>query len=602
MVTVCACADAQKSKVATIKRRAIDVLLGIEIVPSRGKLSRVMKKSFAIFLFIALPLSAASRLPVRESHVMVASVSEIASRVGAEVMKRGGNAVDATVAVALTLEVTWPEAGNLGGGGFMLIRKADGTEEVIDYRERAPLAATRDMYLDASGNIIKDASLVGYKAIAVPGTVAGLALSHKRHGKLPWADLVEPARKLAAEGFPVSQYLARSLRVKQTVERFQKFPESWRIFGRNGKPYEAGETFVQPELAATLARIQKDPADFYRGETARMIVADMQSHGGIVTAEDLARYQPVLRTPLHGTYRGYEIVTMPPPSSGGIALIEMLNMLEPYDLKSMGWHSSQEVHTMVEVMRRAYADRAKYLGDSDFVRVPAAGLMSRAYADQRRRDIDAAHASDSKAIGAGEPARYESPQTTHFTIIDGEGTVVANTYTLNESYGSAVTVPGAGFLLNDEMDDFTSKPGVPNTYGLIQGEANAIAPQKRPLSSMTPTIVLKDGKVLFAVGSPGGSTIINTVLHVIINVVDFGMNIQEAIDGPRFHHQWLPDKISWEPFEFSRDTGNALEKMGHAFKEKPEFIGDAHAIAVDPRDGARLGASDPRRGGVAVGW
>ncbi|HYS54758.1 MAG TPA: gamma-glutamyltransferase [Thermoanaerobaculia bacterium] len=560
-----------------------------------------MKRCISFLFLIAIPLQAASRLPVREPHVMVASVDAIASRVGADIMKRGGNAVDAAVAVALTLAVTWPEAGNLGGGGFMLLREADGTEEALDYRERAPLAATRDMYLDANGEIIKDASLVGYKAIGVPGTVAGLALAHKRHGKLPWADVVEPARKLAADGFTVSQYLARSLAMKRIVERMQKFPESWHIFQRDGKPYLTGETFVQPELAATLARIQKDPSDFYRGETARRVVADMRANGGIVTADDFARYQPTVRKPLHGTYRGYDIITMPPPSSGGIALIEMLNMLEPTDVKSLGWHSSQEVHAVVEVMRRAYADRAKYLGDADFVSVPATGLMSRAYAEQRRKDIDPLHATESKAVATGEPARYESPQTTHFTIVDADGTVVASTYTLNESFGSAVTAPGTGFLLNDEMDDFTSKPGVPNVYGLIQGEANAIVPQKRPLSSMTPTIVMKDGKVVFAVGSPGGSTIINTVLQVVVNVIDFGMNIQEAIDSPRFHHQWLPDKIDWEPFEFSRDTTDALAKMGHVFNEKPGQIGDAHAIAI-AADGARLGASDPRRGGVAVGW
>ena len=560
-----------------------------------------MKRCILLLFLIAIPLQAASRLPVREAHVMVASVDPIASRVGADIMKRGGNAVDAAVAVAFALAVTWPEAGNLGGGGFMLLRKADGTEEALDYRERAPLAATRDMYLDANGEVIKDASLVGYKAVGVPGTVAGLAMAHKRHGKLPWAEVVEPARKLAAGGFPVSQYLERSLAMKRIVERMKKFPESWRIFQRNGKPYTAGEVFVQPELAATLARIQKDPSDFYRGETARRVVADMRANGGIVTAEDFAKYQPNVRKPLHGAYRGYEIVTMPPPSSGGIALIEMLNMLEPADVKSLGWHSSQEVHTVVEVMRRAYADRAKYLGDADFVSVPATGLMSRAYAEQRRKDIDPSRATDSKSVATGEPARYESPQTTHFTIVDAEGTVVASTYTLNESFGSTVTAPGTGFLLNDEMDDFTSKPGVPNVFGLIQSEANAIVPQKRPLSSMTPTIVMKDGKVVFAVGSPGGSTIINTVLQVVINVIDFGMNIQEATDVPRFHHQWLPDKIDWEPFEFSRDTTEALEKMGHVFNERPGQIGDVHAIAIAP-DGARLGASDPRRGGVAVGW
>jgi gamma-glutamyltranspeptidase/glutathione hydrolase len=561
-----------------------------------------MKKLVALLLFAAIPLHAASRLPVREPHAMVASVDVIASQVGADVMKRGGNAVDAAVAVALTLAVTWPEAGNLGGGGFMLVRKADGTTEAIDYREIAPLAASRDMYLDANGNVIKDASLVGYKAIAVPGTVAGLAFAHKRYGKLPWRDLVEPARKLAADGFVVSQYIVRSLATKQTVARMQKFPESWRIFQRNGKPYQPGETFIQPELASVLARIQNDPTDFYRGETARMIIADVQAHGGTLTAEDLSRYQPAVRTPLRGTYRGTEIVTMPPPSSGGVVLLEMLNMLEPYDLKSMGWHSSRQVHTMVEIMRRAYADRAKYLGDTDFVRVAIAGLISRTYAEQRRRDIDAVRASDSKAVGAGNPAPYESPQTTHFTIIDPEGNVVSNTYTLNESYGSAVTVPGLGILLNDEMDDFTSKPGVPNTYGLIQGEANAIVARKKPLSSMTPTLVLNDGKLWFAVGSPGGSTIINTVLQVIVNVVDFGMDLQEAVDSPRFHHQWLPDKIAWEPFEFSRDTSDSLERAGYVFAEKPDTMGDAEAIMVDPQSGARLGAADSRRGGVAVGW
>jgi gamma-glutamyltranspeptidase/glutathione hydrolase len=569
-----------------------------------------MKKFAALLLLLlALPLHAASRLPVRGKHGMVASVDPIASRVGVDIMKRGGNAVDAAAAVALALAVTWPEAGNLGGGGFMLIRKGDGTAEAIDYREIAPLAATRDMYLDASGNVIKDASLVGYKAVGVPGTVAGLALAHKRHGKLPWRTVVEPARKLAAEGFVVSEYLVRSLRVKQTVERMQQFPESWRIFQRNGKPYEPGETFIQPELAKTLARIQADPTDFYRGETARRIIADVRKHGGPLSAEDLKQFKPAVRTPLRGTYRGHEIITMPPPSSGGVALLEMLNMLEPYDLKAMGWHSSQEVHAVVEVMRRAYADRAKFLGDTDFVKVPVAGLTSRAYADQRRKDIDPARASDSKAVADGDPLPYESPQTTHFTIVDGDGAVVSNTYTLNESFGAAVTVPGTGVLLNDEMDDFTSKLGVPNAYGLIQGEANAIAPRKKPLSAMTPTIVMRDGKVWFAVGSPGGSTIINTVLQVVVNVVDYGMNIQQAIDAPRFHHQWMADKIAYESFEFSRDTQEALEKMGHIFAERsgppPGYsgsgIGDAHGIMIDS-DGTRLGASDPRRGGVAVGW
>ena len=529
---------------------------------------------------------------------MVASVDAIASRVGVDIMKRGGNAVDAAVAVAFTLAVTWPEAGNLGGGGFMLIRTHDGKAAAIDYREIAPLAATRDMYLDANGNIIKDASLVGYKAIGVPGTVAGLALAHKRYGKLPWRELVEPARKLAANGFVVSDYLARSLAVKTYRQRIERFPESARIF----RAFKTGDRFVQPDLAATLARIQKDPNDFYRGETARRIIADVRAHGGLLTAEDLATYAPKVRTPLRGTYRGYEIVTMPPPSSGGIALIEMLNMLEPYDVAAMGWHSAEEVHTLIEIMRRAYADRAKYLGDTDFVRVPERGLMSRAYAEARRKDIDPQRATDSGKLGAIDPLPYESKQTTHFTIVDGRGNAVSNTYTLNESYGSAVTAKGTGFLLNDEMDDFTSKPGTPNVYGLVQGTANAIAPRKKPLSSMTPTIVLKDGKVVCATGSPGGGTIINTVLQVIVNVVDFGMNLQQAVDAARFHHQWLPDLVEWEQFEFSKETLTTLEKMGHAFKEKPEDLGDAETVGIDPVTGDRLGAADPRRGGVAVGW
>lgn len=566
-----------------------------------------MKRILVVLVLFTTPIFAASREPVRARQVMVASTSEIASRVGAEVMRKGGNSIDAAVAVGLALAVTWPSAGNLGGGGFMLIRKADGTTEAIDYRERAPLAATRTMYLDAQGNVIKGLSTQGYKAVAVPGTVAGLALAHKRHGKLKWEDVVEPARRLAAEGFEVNYHLARSLRFKSTIDRMQPFAESRRIYQRDGRFYEMGETFVQPELANALARIKKDPRDFYEGETARRIVADMKANGGIITAEDLRTYEPTIRKPLRGTYRGYEIITMPPPSSGGIALIEMLNMLEAYDLKSMGWHSSRHVHTMVEVMRRAFADRAEYLGDADFVKVPVAGLTSRAYANERRTTIDPEHASVSRATLPGKPLAHESTETTHYTVVDAEGTAVSNTYTLNDSYGSGVTVKGTGILLNNEMDDFTSRPGVPNDYELIQGEANAIQPKKRPLSSMTPTIVLKDGKLFFTIGSPGGPTIINTVLHVITNVIDFGMTLQQAIDAPRFHQQWLPDHIFWEALDLQADTRAALERMGHKFRDRPGFsdateIGDAHGIMIDPQTRMRLGASDPRRGGVAVGW
>jgi gamma-glutamyltranspeptidase/glutathione hydrolase len=568
-------------------------------------------KQLAVFLLgcaAAIPLQAASKEPVRARQAMVASTSEIASRVGADVMRKGGNAVDAAVAVSLALAVTWPSAGNLGGGGFMLIHKTDGSTEAIDYRERAPLAAHRDLYLDAQGNVVPKLSIEGHKAAGVPGTVAGLAVAHQRHGKLKWDQLVEPARKLAAEGFEVNFHLARSLRSKSTSDRMAPFAESRRIFQRDGRYYDVGEVFAQPDLAASLARIKTNPRDFYEGETAKLIAAEMKANGGILTFEDLRTYEPTIRKPLRTKYRGYEIVTMPPPSSGGIALIEMLNMLEAYDLKSMGYHSAQHIHTLVEVMRRAFADRAQFLGDTDFVKVPVNALVDPKYATERRRSIDPNRASTSREIGGGNPAAYESPDTTHFTIVDPDGNVVSSTYTLNDSYGSGVTAKGTGILLNNEMDDFTSKVGVPNDYGLIQGEANAIAPKKRPLSSMTPTIVLKDGKPWFAVGSPGGPTIINTVLQTIVNVIDFGMDMQQAIDAPRVHHQWLPDHIYWEQFGMNPDTRAVLEKMGHTFRaiagssRTPSDIGDAHGVMIDPATGVRMGASDPRLGGVAVGW
>ncbi|HUR80181.1 MAG TPA: gamma-glutamyltransferase [Thermoanaerobaculia bacterium] len=563
---------------------------------------------WTLSVLLALPLHAAWQEPARAQHAMVASTSEIASRVGADVMKRGGNAVDAAVAVGLALAVTWPSAGNLGGGGFMLIRKADGSVEAIDYRERAPLAATRDMYLDAKGNVVPKLSTDGYKAVGVPGTVAGLMLAHKRHGKLKWSELVEPARKLAAEGFPVNYHLARSLSYPTTVDKMTPWSESRRIYQRDGRYYAMGDPFVQPELASVLARIKTNPRDFYEGETAKLIVAAMKANGGIMTAEDLKTYEPTIRTPLRTTYRGYDVITMPPPSSGGIALIEMLNMLEPYDLQSMGWHSSTYVHTMVEVMRRAFADRAAYLGDTDFVKVPVNGLVSRSYAQTRAKSITD-KATPSKDVMGGEPSRYESPETTHYSIVDANGNAVSTTYTLNDSYGSGVTVKGAGFLLNNEMDDFTSKVGVANDYGLIQGEANAIHPKKRPLSSMTPTIVLKDNKPYLVIGSPGGPTIINTVLQVIINVIDFKMNVQQAVSAGRFHHQWLPDYIFWETFDLDGDTRAALEARGHKFRELPGMernapgdIGDAQGIQIDPATGMRMGGSDPRRGGAAIGY
>lgn len=571
-----------------------------------------MKQSIAFLLVTALILpsvEAASREPVRARNGMVVSVSEHASRIGADIMKKGGNAVDAAVAVALALAVTWPAAGNIGGGGFMVLRKADGTAEVIDYREQAPLAATRDMYLDKNGNVIPDLSTDTYKAVAVPGTIAGLALAHERHGKLPWSDLVEPARKLAEEGFPVSLHFMRFGNSSTSVDRLSRFPESRRIFLRSGDLYKEGEIFRQPELAATLKRIRDEgPREFYTGETARLLVADMKANGGLITAEDLRTYEPKIREPLRGTYRGREILTMPPPSSGGAVLIQMLNILEGHDVAKLGHNSAAAVHLLIETMRRAFADRAAYMADTDFVAVPIAGLISKDYAAARAKTIDAGKATPSAKVREGIPPGYESPDTTHFTVIDREGNVVSNTTTLNESFGSAVTVRGAGFLLNNEMDDFTSKPGVPNAYGLIQSDANAIQPRKRPLSAMTPTIVLENGKVLMTAGSPGGPAIINSVLQVIINVIDHGMGAQEAVDAPRVHHQWFPDTIAWELRGLNADTRTVLENRGHVFKDVPgysfgeQYIGDVQVIMVDPASGMRLGAADPRRGGAAAGY
>jgi gamma-glutamyltranspeptidase / glutathione hydrolase len=565
------------------------------------KRSLALLLAFLVISSTAITPRAASREPARARHGMVASTSEIASRVGVEIMQRGGNAIDAAVAVGLALAVTWPPAGNIGGGGFMMIRRANGDTEIIDYRERAPLAASRDMYLDKNGDVIKGASTAGYRAVGVPGTVAGMSLALERHGKLKWADVIEPARKLAAEGFTLDYRLSRGLRGSEKL--LTQFPDSKRVFLRDGKFFEEGERLVQPELAATLSRLkEKGPREFYEGKTAQMIAGDMKANGGLITEQDLKQYEPTVRKPLVGTYRGYEIVTMPPPSSGGAALLEMLNILEHYNLAELGPGSSGTIHLLVESQRRAFADRAEFMGDADFVKVPLEGLISKKYAADLAKTIDPERATPSERVRAGKPTVYESTETTHFTVIDEEGNVVTNTYTLNGGYGSGVTAHGTGVLLNNEMDDFTSKPGVPNAYGLLQSENNAIAPRKRPLSAMTPTIVLKDGKVWFAIGSPGGPTIINTVLQVIVNVVDFGMNIQQAIDAPRFHHQWMPDRIQFEPLGINRDTRAALEKKGHVFAEKPGNMGDAEGVMIDLKTGMRLGASDPRSGGVTVGY
>lgn len=567
------------------------------------KLGRILLVLVIINTSVA-PLAA--REPVRGRRGMVASTNEVASRVGVEIMKRGGNAVDAAIAVAFALAVTHPAAGNLGGGGFMMIRLKNGSNTAIDYREMAPASAHRDVYLDKKGNLIEGegGSLVGYRAAGVPGTVRGMEMALKKYGsgKLTWSQLIEPARLLAANGFTVTYSLARSLHANR--EYLSKYAETKRIYLRNGMFYKEGELFRQPELAATFLRLQRHgPNEFYEGETARLIAADMKRNNGLMTLEDLRGYVAKERMPVRGNYRGHEIISMPPPSSGGAVLIEMLNILEGFDLKKFEASSSDRYHLMAEAMRRAFADRAEYMGDSDFVKVPIAGLIDKAYAARLRSSINTERASSSAEVRAGRPAGYESEETTHFTVVDAEGNAVANTYTLNNSYGSAAMAKGTGILLNDEMDDFAAKPGTPNMYGLIQGERNAVAPKKRPLSAMTPTIVLrKDGSFWFTVGSPGGPTIINTVLCVITNVIDYEMNIQQAIDAPRIHHQWLPDELVGEPSGFSSDTQRALTSRGHTLG-KLRYLGDAEGIMIEEKTGMRLGATDPRRSdGLAVGY
>lgn len=554
------------------------------------------------FIFIAQLSFAASREPERSKLGMVVSTNHLASQVGADILKKGGNAVDASIAVGLALAVTWPSGGNIGGGGFMLMRSADGKSEVIDYRERAPLSSTRDMYIDGNGQIIKNASTVGYKAVGVPGTIAGFAMAHKRHGVLPWKTIVEPARKLAADGFIVNIHYERAL--KNVAPMLEKFEDSAKIFlrGKQNRPYLEGERMRQPDLAATLARIQKHGArDFYEGETAKLIAADMKKHGGLVTLQDLKDYEPSLRKPLEGRYRGFTILTMPPPSSGGAVLLQELNILQNYNLSEWGYQSPNAFHVLIEAMKHSFADRAKLFGDTDFVKVPLLGIIDPVYAKLKAQKINLEKATPSQSITAGSPDGLESTETTHYSVVDKNGMVVSNTYTLNGSFGAGAVAHKTGVMLNNEMDDFTSKPGEPNMYGLIQDEKNAIAPKKRPLSSMSPTIVLKDNKFYFSAGSPGGPTIINTVLQVVTNIVDFSMTAQEAVDAPRIHHQWMPDEIYFEPMGINSELKLALEKRGHVFSQKPRKIGDAHVILFDEKQGVLLGAADPRLGGLAVG-
>ncbi len=553
-------------------------------------------KILPYFAILAFAIPVFSFNPVAARHGMVVSSEPLASAAGLEILRAGGNAVDAAVAVGFALAVTHPEAGNIGGGGFMLIRQAGGDSIVVDYREEAPAAASRNMFQDAHGEVIPESSTVGALAAGVPGTVAGLALAHQKYGKLPWARVLRPAIRLAETGIPISYELSESLRADR--ELLSKFAETRRIFLRDGKFYEPGEILRQPELARTLRRIAVGgPAVFYRGAIARAIAASMQKHHGLITLEDLRQYQAKIRQPLRGDFRGFEILTVPPPSSGGIGLIEMLNVLEPMDLGEP--NSFKSIHQMAETMRRAYADRAAYLGDADFVPVPVAGLTSKKYAAKLRDEILQARAE--MTVQAGKPAEFESSQTTHFSVVDAAGNAVANTYTLNGGYGNGLTVEGAGFLLNNEMDDFAAKPGEPNMFGLVQGEANAVGPRKRPLSSMTPTIVTKDAKVRLILGSPGGGTIINTVLQVLLNVLVYEMNVRQAVTAPRFHHQWMPDVLVMERVGFSADTIEKLKEAGYKIHFR-DRMGACEAIEINPETGWRFGAADPRASGKAVGY
>jgi len=555
----------------------------------------------------ALPYS--GEQPVRARHGMVVGVHHLASDAGVRVLQEGGNAVDAAVATGFALAVVHPIAGNLGGGGFMLIREHTGKTTFIDYREKAPLAAREKMYLDAQGNVVTDASVLGYRSIATPGSVAGLVYAERKYGRLGLKRVMAPAITLAREGFALTAQEARAL----TDSDLAKFPDSKHIFQRDGDFYKTGEVFRQPLLAKTLERIASDPNEFYQGKMAQQLVDDLKKGGALITLEDLKEYTVVEREPVVGTFHNYTIVSAPPPSSGGVVLIEALNILEGYNLSKLGDRSPQWLHLATEAWRRAYIDRADYLGDPDYNHIPVAELTAKNYATEWRKSILPEKATPSAELRRPEgfvppaPAtaghrRDESPDTTHYSVVDREGNAVAVTTTLNDSFGSHVTSGSLGFLLNDEMDDFASKPGTPNMFGLVQGPANAIAPGKRPLSSMTPTIVLEGGKLRYVLGSPGGGRIITTVGNIFLSAAEGGLNIQEAVDAPRFHHQYLPDVLNLEP-GFSAETIAALRAMGYSVTVSRGHWSDGECIEVDPKTGERLGGQDHRSHyGKAAGY
>jgi gamma-glutamyltranspeptidase / glutathione hydrolase len=577
--------------------------------------SQALPHHFRFALLIVLvaftSVAWAGMRPTHAPKAMVVSVHSLATDAGVEVMREGGNAIDAAVATGFALAVVHPQAGNIGGGGFMLIRMADGTVHFLDYREKAPAAATVDMYWDKQGNVVPDLSIVGYKAIGVPGSVAGMVTAEKKWGKLGLQKVMAPAIALARDGFPLPWEYAREFRDSHLSE----FPESRRIFQRDGNFYETGEIFKQPELAHTLQRIVANPDDFYHGEMAKEIAAAVQKGGGIITAQDLGNYEVKEREAIHGTYRGYDVYSAPPPSSGGVALVEILNILEKFNLSRLGADSAEAMHLTIEAYRRAFEDRADFMGDPDFSKIPVAQLIDKNYASAWRASINPDHASISKELKrpagafdnldkmAHTATAPEPKETTHYSTVDSEGNAVAVTTTLNGGFGAYVMAGNLGFLLNNEMDDFAAKVGVPNMYGLIQGPANAVGANKRPLSAMTPTIVTKDGKLFMVLGSPGGPTIITTVANILMGVIDYGLDIQQAVDAPRFHNQWLPDKTMVENKRFSPDTLRLLEAKGQTLDQRNSYWGDAECILIDPKTGERLGGHDLRHDyGKAAGF
>jgi gamma-glutamyltranspeptidase/glutathione hydrolase len=556
---------------------------------------------FTAFYLLTFTIKAESPDPVRAKNGMVVSASKLASKVGLEILKRGGNAVDASVAVGFALAVTYPVAGNLGGGGFMVIRLHDGTTTTVDYREKAPLAAREDMFLNEKGEFVLKLSSEGVLSSGVPGSVAGLIYALEKYGTMRLEQVIQPAINLAMDGFPLDYRSAASF--KSTMSEFKKYPSSLKVFSKNGISYEEGEIFKQPDLAKTLLRIKENGKDgFYSGETAELLVKQIRSLGGIITLEDLKKYTPVERIPVTGNYRGYEIISMGPPSAGGIALIQMLNVLENFIFNKEEWGSSRYLHMLVEAMKYVYADRSVHLGDEDFYPVPKDWLLSKEHAKEIFAKINFDKAIPSSEINPLSDGYFEeSTETTHYSIYDSYGNAVSTTTTINSGYGNKIIVDGAGFLMNNEMDDFSSKPGAQNQFGLLGNEANAIQPEKRMLSSMTPTIVLKDNKPFMIIGSPGGSTIMTVVLQVILNCLDFTMDIQKAIDQPRIHHQWLPDEIRYEEFGLTIDVIEKLQKLGHKFG-KPTSLGRAEGIIIDRLNNIIYGATDPRGFGAAAGY